>query len=215
MDEIVIAVIALRLVVPLFILRFPFVGVISCALLDVYDYHFIGQYEWYQAVDKLLDLYYLGFAAFTVLRWQDITSKWIALSAYAYRVVGVVLVMTLDQRWLLMVFPNFFEPFFVFYLLYVYLSKSTQMLTKKWIIAAVVAVLLIPKLVQEYILHVYQPNQEAAPEWVAQVIQMLEQVAWIGFPLYVLPPIALLAYLVLKARKATVAEKAMSPRRAS
>lgn len=213
MDEIAIAVIALRLVVPIFILRFPLIGIVACALLDVYDYHFIGGYDWYQTVDKLLDMYYLGFAAFTVLRWQDMTAKWIALCAYTYRSIGVILVIILDQRWLLMVFPNFFEPFFIFYLLFVHLSRSTKMLTKKWIVAAVIAVLLVPKLIQEYVLHIYQPNQEAAPLWIAHLIQHLEQIAWIGIPLYVLPPVLLLVYLVLRARNSPIATKAASRRR--
>lgn len=213
MDEMAIAVIALRFLLPLCILRFPLVGVIACAMLDVYDYHFIGGYEWYQVVDKLLDIYYLGIAAFTVLKWQDITAKWIALSAYLYRVVGVVLTMTLDQRWLLMVFPNFFEPFFIFYLLFVYMSKTTKMLTSRWIAVAVIAVLLLPKLVQEYVLHVYQPNQEAAPVWMTRFIQHLEQIAWVGIPLYVLPPAMLLLYLVFKARRSNGTARAVSRRR--
>src|SRR5690554_3989273 len=114
MESIIIAVVAVRLLLPLLILRFPLVGVLLCALVDVYDYHFIGGNGWYQHVDKLLDVYYLSFAAFTVLRWHDVIAKRIALWSYVYRIIGVALVILTDQRWLLVLFPNFFEPFFIF-----------------------------------------------------------------------------------------------------
>jgi hypothetical protein len=198
MDEAAIVTLTLRLLVPLLILRFPLTGILLSALVDVTDYSFLGSAVNYQQLDKLLDTYYLSLAAITVLRWKDGLAKRIALGAYAWRVLGVLLVLLTDQRWLLMVFPNFFEPLFVFYLLYVYLSKNTKLFTSGWIIAAITVTLLIPKLVQEYVLHIYQPSPESAPAWTTFLIDNL---AWTAIPLYILPPIIVLIVCIIQARR--------------
>jgi len=191
-------VLGLRLGLPLLILRFPLVGTLLCAGLDVADYSFMGASENYQQLDKLLDTYYLSFAAITVLRWKDNLARKIALGAYTWRVLGVLLVLLADQRWMLMVFPNFFEPFFVFYLLYVHLAKKDTLFTSRWAIVSVTAVLLIPKLIQEYILHIYQPATSQAPAWVTYIV---EHFAWAAAPLYILPPAVALAWYVWHARR--------------
>lgn len=197
MDEAAIVTLALRLLIPLLILRFPLTGVLLSALADVTDYSFMGNTTNYQQLDKLLDTYYLSLAAITVLRWKDNLAKRIALCAYAWRVLGVLLIFLTDQRWLLMIFPNFFEPLFVFYLLYVYLSKNNKLFVSGWIIAAVAATLLIPKLIQEYVLHIYQPAPDLAPAWITYLI---EHFAWTAIPLYILPPLAILVTCIWRAR---------------
>jgi len=198
MDELAVFVLCLRLGLPLLILRFPLIGTLLCAVVDVADYSFMGTSESYQQLDKLLDTYYLSFAAITVLRWKDGLARKIALGVYAWRVLGVLLVLLADQRWLLMVFPNFFEPFFVFYLLYVYLSKKDVLFTSRWVVITVTAVLLIPKLIQEYILHIYQPAANQAPAWITYIV---EHFAWAAAPLYLLPPLVALTYYTWRARR--------------
>lgn len=203
MDEAAIVVLALRLLIPLIILRFPLTGLLLSAFADVTDYSFIGDMSNYQQIDKLLDTYYLSLAAFTVLRWKDGLAKKIALGAYAWRVIGVALVLLTDQRWLFTVFPNFFEPLFVFYLLYVYLSKNSRLFTSGWVISLVAITLVIPKLVQEYVLHVYLPDSQAAPDWITH---MIENFAWAAVPLYLLPPLTVLAVYVWRARAKKTAQ---------
>lgn len=198
MEPIIIAVVAVRLLLPLLILRFPLVGVLLCALVDVYDYHFIGGNGWYQHVDKLLDVYYLSFAAFTVLRWHDVIAKRIALWSYVYRIIGVALVILTDQRWLLVLFPNFFEPFFIFYLVFVYVSGTKQMIVSKGVLLLIAASLLIPKLIQEYVLHIYQPNPAMVPEWVTHIVATFQEMKGAVILLYLLPPAAALAWLWLR-----------------
>jgi hypothetical protein len=198
MDEAAIIMLVLRLIVPLLILRLPLIGLLTSALIDVADYSFMGDSPHYQQLDKLLDTYYLSFAALTALRWKDTAARRIALGAYLWRVVGVAFVLLADQRWLLMIFPNFFEPIFVFYLLYAYLSKNDKLFTSRWAIAIVTVVLLVPKLVQEYILHIYQPAPDLAPNWVTYVVNHF---AWAAVPLYILPPLAVLCYYIWRTRR--------------
>jgi hypothetical protein len=198
MDEIAVITIVIRLLLPLLILRFPLIGVLLCAAVDVADYTYIGGLEHYQTLDKLLDTYYLSFAAFTVFKWKDIVARRIALGAFAWRIVGVALVLFTDQRWLLMLFPNFFEPLFVFYLLFVYLSKTDKLMTSKWVVAIVVTALLVPKLVQEYILHIYQPSPSTAPAW---AIYIVDNFAWVALPAYLLPLISVLLFYIWRAKR--------------
>jgi len=197
MDEAVLIMLALRLLAPLLILRFPLIGILLCAGIDVVDYSFMGSMADYQLLDKLLDTYYLGFAAITVFRWKDVWARRIVLGAYIWRLIGVILVFATDQRWLLMVFPNFFEMFFIFYLLFIHISKHTKLVTSGAITSLIIAVLLIPKLVQEYVLHIYQPSPQTAPGWTTYII---EHFAWAALPLALLPPLVVLAYCIWQAR---------------
>lgn len=206
MDEAAVITLVVRLLIPLLILRFPLTGTLLSALADITDYSFLGTAVNYQFIDKLLDTYYLSLAAITVLRWKDGVAKRIALGAYAWRVIGVALVLFTDQRWLLFVFPNIFEPLFVFYLLYVYLSKNNKLFTSGWVVAFVTITLFVPKLVQEYVLHIYQPNPQAAPQWAITTYDYLAQFAWVAIPLYVLPPLIVLAVCVWRARTKNTAK---------
>lgn len=198
MDEATIIMLVIRLLMPLIILRFPLIGILLCAGSDVVDYPYLGTIENYQLLDKLLDTYYLSFAAIAALRWKDIWVRRIALGAYVWRVIGVALLFATDQRWLLMVFPNFFEMFFIFYLLYIHLSKRTQLISSNAIAGIIIFILLIPKMVQEYILHVYQPSPQSAPNWITYLV---EHFAWTALPLTALPPLCVLAYCIWRAKK--------------
>lgn len=204
MDEFAIIIILVRLLLPLLILRFPLTGILLSALADVADYSFTRNVTDYQQLDKLLDTYYLSLAAITVLRWKDGVAKRIALGAYIWRVIGLGLVLLTDQRWLLFAFPNFFEPFFVFYLLFVYLSRSTKLMISGWTIALVTITLLVPKLIQEYILHIYQPAPHTAPAWVTYVA---EHFAWAALPLYILPLLVVLVAYVVRTKKKALSQK--------
>jgi hypothetical protein len=118
-DELVI--IALRLVVPLLILRYQVVGGITAMLLDGVDVILIevffghGFRGGYHQLDKMLDTYYLTLELIVALRWTNPWARRPAVALFAYRLVGVVLFEVWEYfelarpRLILFLFPNMFE----------------------------------------------------------------------------------------------------------
>lgn len=148
----------LRLLVPLSILKWPLWGVLVSSLADIYDWKLVNlktesDFLLYQNWDKAMDLYYLIFALFMTLKWKDKLAKKIALGLFLYRVIGMVFFWLSGKRIFLFLFPNLFENFFIFYLLYVFLFKKTKLLTSAKVTAIVLSLLTIPKLIHEYFLH--------------------------------------------------------------
>jgi hypothetical protein len=86
------------------------------------------------------------------LRWENGYAKWIAAALFPYRILGVVLFEITGQRLMLFIFPNLFENWWLYCLI-----------TARWFprfepvdwrsSAIVLMILLIPKMVQEYLLH--------------------------------------------------------------
>jgi hypothetical protein len=154
-----IVVIALRLVVPLLILKKPLAGGILAMLLDGADVMIVelfgpgGMGDHYHNIDKVLDLYYLSLEAYVSYGWTARIPRLISLWLFGYRVVGVVLFEIFGWRPILFIFPNLFEYWFLFVLIVwkffprVKLDTWKQCLT--WLL-----VLYIPKAGQEYLLHV-------------------------------------------------------------
>lgn len=148
-----------RLVVPFSILRFPFFGIIASTLADMYDWKFVtiknhADYVWYENWDKVMDLYYWLFALIIVAGWKEERAKTIAFIFFAYRVAGMLLFWTTGIEQMLFFFPNIFENFFIFYIACLTFSKKRTFLTSQKRVAALVAVLLVPKLVHEYFQHI-------------------------------------------------------------
>lgn len=151
--------ISLRLLVPLSILRWPLLGIIIAINLDLNDwYSYVFQntidYENYQIWDKFLDIYYISLAAFTSRFWKDNIARKISIISLIYRAVGVVIFMATGNRIFLFLFPNFFENFFVFYLVYRKLFGKDQIFTSIKTGVILLVGLLIPNLIQEYLSHV-------------------------------------------------------------
>ena len=146
----------LRLVVPFSILRWPLFGVLVSSILDFNDYYYLKQAGFdmhqYQIWDKILDTYYLGFAAYTALAWKENLAKRIAIGSFLYRAFGVLIVIFTNTRELLLFFPNFFENFFIFYLVFRLFRKLNLFISKK-VLIIIVSSILIPKLLQEYLMH--------------------------------------------------------------
>ena len=70
----------------------------------------------YQAYDKALDVFYLAIVYFSAMRnWRDPAAFEVTRFLYIYRLVGVTLFELFHHRWLLLVFPNTFEYFFIAY----------------------------------------------------------------------------------------------------
>ena len=127
-----LALTLVRVFVPLLIFRWPFWGILVALYIDASDWHlyqFRAQEDYvrYQIWDKLLDTYYLSIAFFTSLFWKDIRARAFSIFLFLYRTVGIVLFILLGNGVFLFLFPNVFENFFLFYLLYRLVSKSDQL----------------------------------------------------------------------------------------
>lgn len=161
MTEGQLIVIGLRLVIPLMILWRPLPGSIIAMLLDAFDVVIVeffgpgGMGDHYHSIDKALDLYYLSLQAWVALSWDDKRIRLVAISLFLYRLVGVVIFEITGWRPTMFIFPNLFEHWFLFVL--IRNSFFPGLLLDSWKrIATWLAILYIPKVVQEYILHVAQ-----------------------------------------------------------
>lgn len=156
-----VAVILLRLVVPLLILRWPLAGGILAMLLDGADVILVdlfgpgGMGPFYHAIDKYLDLYYLGLELLVSLRWVERLPRLASVALYAYRLIGVIAFELTGVRLLLVFFPNLFENWFIFYLVRCHFFPRLRLDTWPRLLAAL-GLLYIPKFFQEYILHYRQ-----------------------------------------------------------
>ena len=122
MDElIVIAVVGVRFLAPLFIARFPLPAILVCLVADAVDQTIFQMYVggdlgWYQSYDKALDVYYLSFAFIsTMTNWRDENAFQVSRVLFFWRLIGVTLFEITHWRFLLLLFPNAFEYFFIAY----------------------------------------------------------------------------------------------------
>lgn len=155
-----IIVIALRLLLPLFIFRYRITGaLISMAAdaLDVVTITFLnaGEFSSYHTTDKYLDMYYLSIEGYVSLSWKNTLAKKTSIVLFVWRVVGFVLFEFTHMRTLLFFFPNLFENFFLFYIFNKKFAKKDLVSSKKSLFI-ILAILLVPKLAQEYFLHVME-----------------------------------------------------------
>ena len=172
MDIGTIIVVILRLFVPFSILRYPLAGFGAAWLLDVFDVplaaiispdniafgHGIYHGEdalTYNILDKWLDLYFLFFAFLVSLRWQNVLARRTNIVLFWLRAAGVVLFSLTGYRYILFFFPNLIELFYPYYLITKrWLPRFSPDTLKKLVI--ILLILLIPKLINEYIVHVLE-----------------------------------------------------------
>ncbi len=164
MDELTVGqavVIALRLLVPLLILRLPLVGGVLAMLLDGADVIIVellgpgGMGPYYHSLDKYLDMYYLSLELYVSLRWRELLPRRTSILLYVYRLVGVLAFELTQVRPLLFFFPNLFENWFLFYMLRNRFFPRLR-LDSCGRIATALLLLYIPKVLQEYVLHIAQ-----------------------------------------------------------
>ena len=151
-------IIALRLFVPVIILRWWVVGGIVALLLDAADVIIIeplgmgGFGDHYAELDKVLDLWYLGLELWVACWWGSAWAKWTTIGLFAYRVVGVILFESIGARVILFIFPNLFENWWLYCVMVMKWKPSlTPSNGKNTLIPMVL--LLVPKMPQEYLLH--------------------------------------------------------------
>ena len=159
MNSTTFIIIVIRLLVPLSILRWPLVGGLLSLVADALDIVIATLLErelglpelWrYHQLDKYLDTYYLTFEVVVAQRWAGLP-RLIATALFAYRVVGVVLFEATDVRVFLFFFPALFEFFFLFYTAVQRFVPEYELTPRR--LAIWLAVLLVPKMVQEYFIH--------------------------------------------------------------
>ena len=155
---IIFIILALRLIIPFTIFRWPLLGGILAFAADFYDFPLLNTFGWgfftietYQPIDKVFDIYYLSFEFLVALRWRDLLAKKSAVGLFSWRLIGVIAFELTQMRKFLFLAPNIFEYFYLA-ILAIKKFKPEFHLTKRILIILVVAIG-IPKLVHEYILH--------------------------------------------------------------
>jgi hypothetical protein len=161
-DWIIFGLVALaRLLLPLTIPRWPLIGIVASLILDGVDQTLFQTFttldlKGYQGYDKALDIYYLTIAYVSTMRnWSNQFAFQASRFLFYWRLVGVALFELTQIRALLMVFPNTFEYFFIYYEV-VALRWDPKRLTKKHVIAAAAAIWIVIKLPQEWWIHIAQ-----------------------------------------------------------
>jgi hypothetical protein len=165
-DLIVFWVVVLsRFLVPLVIPRYPLPGILACLVIDGIDQTIFQQFTnldltGYQGYDKALDIYYLVIAYISTLRnWTNIFAFKVSRFLLYYRLFGVTLFeLTYSgdgPRWLLLIFPNVFEYFFIFYEI-VRLRWDPVKMSKRFVIISAAAIWIFIKIPQELWIHIFQ-----------------------------------------------------------
>ena len=154
---------AARFLLPLTIPRYPLPGIVAALVLDGVDQTIFQQFtslplEGYQGYDKALDIYYLTIAYISTLRnWVNRFALQVSRSLFYWRLAGVALFELTHLRPLLLIFPNTFEYFFIFYEVY-RLRWDPKRMTRKLLIGAAAFIWIAIKLPQEYWLHILQAD---------------------------------------------------------
>ena len=151
-------IVVLRILLPLTILRWPLAGGIIALLADALDIVLaslvdLGGLWQYHNLDKFLDTYYLGLEAIVAQRWTALP-RWTATLLFGYRLIGVVLFEATNIRLFLFFFPALFENFFLFYAVLLRFFPEYNLTPRR--LAYWLAILLVPKMIQEYVLHYQQ-----------------------------------------------------------
>ena len=159
-EWVVLAIVTLaRLLMPLAIPRYPLPAILAALLLDGVDQTLFQQFApaglaGYQGYDKALDIYYLTIAYISTLRnWENRFALRLSRVLFYWRLVGVALFEITDLRWLLLIFPNTFEYFFIFYEL-VSLRWEPVRVSRRALVTVAAVIWLAIKLPQEYWLHI-------------------------------------------------------------
>ena len=148
-------IVLIRLIVPLTIFRWPLAGGVLALVADALDIVLaslidLGGLWSYHSLDKYLDTYYMGIEAVVAQRWAALP-RWTATALFGYRLIGVVLFEATNIRLFLFFFPALFENFYLFYAALRRFWPDYDLTPKR--LAFWLAVLLVPKMVQEYVIH--------------------------------------------------------------
>jgi hypothetical protein len=120
-------VIALKFIVPMLLLRFPFFAAWGNYVLDVIDGDILqglGLSEHtYQLVDKGADLFSYVFMLLVGLRWRI---KNVIIVLFVYRLVGQILFFATGNEMYFVYFQNFLEPLIMAYTLLLFKNRGDE-----------------------------------------------------------------------------------------
>ena len=156
-----LVVLALRFIIPLFIPRFPLPAILAALVLDAADQTIFQQFtnlnlDGYQNYDKALDIFYLTIAFLAVYRnWTNTSAINVARFLWYYRLIGVWLFEVFQERWILFIFPNTFEYFFIAYAA-IRTQWDPRRLSHRAVIGLAAFIWIFIKLPQEWWIHIAQ-----------------------------------------------------------
>ncbi|MGW8318414.1 MAG: hypothetical protein ACWGPS_04150 [Candidatus Promineifilaceae bacterium] len=218
-------VVAARFLIPLTIPRYPLPGVITSLVLDAIDQTIFQQFTnldlaGYQGYDKALDIYYLTIAYISTMRnWTNLFAFKVSRFLLYYRLFGVTLFeLTYSgtgPRWLLLIFPNTFEYFFIFYEI-VRLRWDPVKMSRRLVIGAAAFIWIFIKLPQETWIHILQldmtdflkENVFGVPTD-ATVSEILQAAPW-AIPVLILLVVVIIVAIRWLLRRLPPAERALS-----
>jgi len=159
-NAIVVIVIAARFVIPLAIPRYPLPAIVAALVLDAADQSIFSafgvEFANYQGYDKALDVFCLTIAYVSTIRnWTDGVPFRTVRFLWYYRLVGVVAFELIGARPLLLIFPNTFEYFFIFYEV-VRLRWEPSRLRRPHVLGVVAGIWIVIKIPQEWWIHIAQ-----------------------------------------------------------
>ncbi len=155
------AVVLARLGAPLAIGRFPLPAIVACLLIDAADQTIFEQLttlplDDYQTYDKALDVYYLALAYLSTIRnWGGGPDFGVGMALWYYRLIGVAVFEYTSTRWMLLVFPNTFEYYFIAIEAY-NVRRDANRLSWRQVIGIAAFIWIVIKLPQEWWIHVAQ-----------------------------------------------------------
>ena len=135
------------------VLRWAFVGGWIAVLTDLSDLFLKNALDLgpdYQSWDKFVDQLYLALFMLVALRWELIPGL-IAGALYGHRLAGFIVYEIERERWLLLVYPNLFEFWFLFVAGVLHWRPGFRFSARN--VSLALAALLALKMFQEYALH--------------------------------------------------------------
>jgi hypothetical protein len=190
-DVVFVAVVAGRFLLPLLIPKFPLPAIIACLVLDAADQTIFQAFGFdppgYQNYDKAMDIFYLSIAYLAAMRnWDNLHAFAVARFLFYYRLAGAFIFEVSHERWVLLVFPNTFEYFFIAYELWRTRWSTRPVTERAWILTAAFIWIFI-KLPQEYWLHIAELDvtDTLADYWWAwplliSLLVLLAAILWFG-----------------------------------
>lgn len=155
------AVVLARLGAPLALGRIPLPAIAACLVVDAADQTIFEQFtslplDDYQTYDKALDVYYLALAYLATIRnWGGGADFTVGSVLWYYRLVGVTVFEYTTARWVLFVFPNTFEYYFIALEAY-NVRRDANQLTLRQVVTIAAAIWVVIKLPQEWWIHIAQ-----------------------------------------------------------
>src|SRR4029078_414655 len=143
-----VTVIGGRFLLPLLIPKFPLPAIIACLVLDAADQTIFQAFGFdppgYQSYDKAMDIFYLSVAYLAAMRnWDNLHAFAVARFLFYYRLAGAFIFEVSHERWVLLVFPNTFEYFFIAYELWRTCCATASVRMRTWLLRGAALTVLV------------------------------------------------------------------------